>query len=1013
MDETAQAHVAFDDVSLAWEGFQKGVDYPLDFRLSNIAVTDSAGRHLASAPQAHLTFSLAGLLLGRIIPRAIEVDHAQLTVTRESSGALNLGLDLSPGRSPESGDTDIDIRQFREQLSSPASSDHGRMLGLFDQIQRAHLRDAELTLRDRETGLVIQALGMDLDLNRASGGHVRGSLRAPVSIDGRQAHLTAQVDWATGTHTNLDMHLTAAAPAHGQPAPASAGFLAGFDLPFSVDGTIGFDPDFALTEVRAELTAGSGYVAIAQGTLPLRGGTIAISGTPAAIVITKGHLDLGKTPDGNPETADVGGTITYAASRLTGALTIGLTQIDGTDLSTLWPLGLGGGARPWVIEHVTRGRVTDATASVVVEADRALHDVVLTKATGDLDMVNGTFTWIDNMPPVEQANGHLHLVDPDTLDIHLSSGRQRIRDGGTDLVIKDAKMSITGLSLMDQAAVIHADIEGPVLSALTLLSEPRLHLLSTHPIGLKIGGGSATATLDFQFPLENKLSIDDVAIHADARLSHIRLPDVAAGRDLEDGTCDLAINKEGLTLKGQGSFASIPVTFDGTMDFKSGPPEQVVQKINVSGQPDATQIDAVGLPVAGVLTGPIPVHAVVTEHRGGDNSIALTGDLSAATISIASLVWTKPAAASANASVTVLMSHGQITKVNRIIVRGDGLSVAGSADFNDGHIRSVRLETLRLGRTQGHGTVHFSSNDPISIVLQGEQIDLEPKLTEKTTGTDRSQVAQPTTPAWTLDARFDHALLANKEQADNLLVKATGSGDQIGLVDAIGSTRDSNGFSVRIEPLEGKRRLTIDAKDAGSFLRGMDVLRTMRSGHLTLNGVFDQSLGLHPLSGTAFIKDVDVRNSPVLGKLLQAITVYGLIDALKGPEMNFSRVMVPFQYLGDHLDIDQAQADNPSLGLTAKGRIDFSTGRTAIGGTIVPAYFFNSMLGRLPLIGKLFSPENGGGIFALRFGLNGSIDDPTVSLNPVSALTPGFLREIFSVFDQGQPKGESVPSPGR
>ncbi len=67
------------------------------------------------------------------------------------------------------------------------------------------------------------------------------------------------------------------------------------------------------------------------------------------------------------------------------------------------------------------------------------------------------------------------------------------------------------------------------------------------------------------------------------------------------------------------------------------------------------------------------------------------------------------------------------------------------------------------------------------------------------------------------------------------------------------------------------------------------------------------------------------------------------------------------------------------------------------------------MLGRLPLIGKLFSPENGGGIFALRFGLNGPIDDPTVSLNPVSALTPGFLREIFSVFDQGQPKGKSVP----
>ena len=66
----------------------------------------------------------------------------------------------------------------------------------------------------------------------------------------------------------------------------------------------------------------------------------------------------------------------------------------------------------------------------------------------------------------------------------------------------------------------------------------------------------------------------------------------------------------------------------------------------------------------------------------------------------------------------------------------------------------------------------------------------------------------------------------------------------------------------------------------------------------------------------------------------------------------------------------------------------------------MPAYFFNSMLGHLPLVGKLFSPEKGGGVFAARFGVDGQITDPTISINPVSALTPGFLREIFAVFDR-------------
>ena len=48
-------------------------------------------------------------------------------------------------------------------------------------------------------------------------------------------------------------------------------------------------------------------------------------------------------------------------------------------------------------------------------------------------------------------------------------------------------------------------------------------------------------------------------------------------------------------------------------------------------------------------------------------------------------------------------------------------------------------------------------------------------------------------------------------------------------------------------------------------------------------------------------------------------------------------------------------------------------------------------------------------MFAARFGVDGSVDDPVISLNPVSALTPGFLREIFGVFDGGG-KAARAPS---
>ena len=47
---------------------------------------------------------------------------------------------------------------------------------------------------------------------------------------------------------------------------------------------------------------------------------------------------------------------------------------------------------------------------------------------------------------------------------------------------------------------------------------------------------------------------------------------------------------------------------------------------------------------------------------------------------------------------------------------------------------------------------------------------------------------------------------------------------------------------------------------------------------------------------------------------------------------------------------------------------------------------------------KLFSPEEGGGVFAARYTMRGPLADPDVFVNPLSALTPGFLREIFGIF---------------
>jgi len=205
-------------------------------------------------------------------------------------------------------------------------------------------------------------------------------------------------------------------------------------------------------------------------------------------------------------------------------------------------------------------------------------------------------------------------------------------------------------------------------------------------------------------------------------------------------------------------------------------------------------------------------------------------------------------------------------------------------------------------------------------------------------------------------------------------------------------------FSTRIVPNNRGRRLTASADDAGELLRGLDYMGSMQGGKLSVQAEYDDSQTGRPLAGTADIENFRVRDAPALGRLLQAMTLYGLVELVQGPGLGFTRLVAPFRLTDDALDLTDARAFSSSLGLTAKGRANLDVQRLDMQGTIVPAYFFNSLLGNVPLVGKLFSPERGGGLFAASYTVRGPIEDPQVSVNPLTALTPGFLRGLFGIF---------------
>jgi hypothetical protein len=253
-----------------------------------------------------------------------------------------------------------------------------------------------------------------------------------------------------------------------------------------------------------------------------------------------------------------------------------------------------------------------------------------------------------------------------------------------------------------------------------------------------------------------------------------------------------------------------------------------------------------------------------------------------------------------------------------------------------------------------------------------------------------------------VNARFDRVLLGAEYAVHAVVAHAENDGRRTLKASATATTAAGAAVQVTISPQPGGRQLTVSSGDAGGLLRGLDVLEDMDGGRLTLNAHFDDTRPEHPLRGTAEISDFRIREAPALAKLLQGVTLYGLVDSLHGPGLGFARLVVPFRLADDQLEVTDARAFNNSLGLTMKGSIDLARRTADAEGTIVPAYFFNSLLGEIPLVGQFLSPERGGGLFAASYTVRGSLDDPAVRINPLATLTPGILRGLFGMFGGGK-----------
>lgn len=985
--------------ALVWEGFHEGIDRPIDLRLAGIRFLDSDGTVVAEVPEGTVSLGLRALLLGRIEPRALEFAEVTLRLRRGTDGAF--GIDLAgPRADREADDAPVaDDRGLAERLLAELGlAGEGAGRSRISRLARLRITRGVMLVEDDVLGLPWRVDEALIDLRRLAGGGAALVLEGLASFGPAQVAVAARGDLSAGFAAELVVETSPFRPSVLASLSPALAHLAALDGLISASARVRLAEGFTLHAARIDLAVGEGRVVLPDG-----GGVLPIASARAIL-----HLDAdGMRVEnarlvlpgrhGPAPSVSIGGRLVREGTAWRADARLAVDAVALADLPLLWPEGVGRNERAWITANLTEGLVRDARFDLALRLDPETGAVEPVGFSGTASAEGVTVHYLRPLPPVTGVAAEARF-GLDRIEI---SARDGVSGG---IRARSGTILLSGLDTRPQWADIALSIEAPVAEAIALLSHPKLALFARRgppPPGLS---GRAEVDLVLRFPLLDSLTVDELDARATARITEAGLPAAVLDRPLERGRFALTVDRDGLKLEGTGQLAGLESNLSYEADFRAGPPSQVIERATLRLAPQAGVAEAFGLSLSPYVMGAVGGEARLAVRRDRQATVGVRADLTRARLALPELGWEKPAGERAMAEATARLVGPRLTAIELTRFEGAGLAARGRARFDrDGRLERVEIADLVVGRSRAAGEVRAPnrSGDPWVVVLRGSLLDLSRRPRDEPASDDGGGLPI------VLDARFERVLLgaeAGRELRD-VAVSLTRQGGRIAALDARGRAGTDGTWQVTIRRSGGRRSLEAEASDAGAFLAALGVISTMSGGRLRLSGSWDDGQPGAALVGEATIEEFRLREAPAIGRVLQAMTLYGLIEVARGPGLSFLRLVAPFSYDGERLELRDARAFGASLGFTARGTVDLGSRRLAVDGTIVPAYALNAVLGHIPLLGRLFSPEAGGGVFAATYRVRSALDDPEVSVNPLAALTPGFLRGLFGLFE-----GDGTPS---
>ncbi len=961
--------LGLEGAELAWGDWQE----TFELRLAGVTVADASGRRLLTAPAIAVEMALPPLVRGELRPLGIVATRPTLAARLGADGVAAGGAAANPVEICLARSWPAPFERLDEVLFQDA------VLELDDRLTARSWRlPATFSLRRGDDGTLLAGRMAPVVAGRTLAAGLRISCRPASDDDGDGGDGGGEI----GLDGSLD-GLTAASLAALIPDLAP---LAGAELAFDTRFELRFDAGL-------ELLAGSFEIASAGGRVDLD----EVFAAPFALgpVRAEGRLhagfaglelqvhELGLESEASAARLALDGF--SPAAGLEFRLDVAGLAVD--DLGRYWPLPLAGDTRSWLMANLSGGRIDDATLAFATTPGALLEDRMATAALAvDVDVTGSAIAGLGALPSLMGVDGRVRIRD-DRLRIATEGGRLAGLALGRGAIAMERLAS-------DAPMRIQARLSGPLAAALAVANREPFALsarLGLEPAAVR---GDFEGRVEVVLPRLDGLEAGAVRYLAaiDARRAGLERP--LFGYRLAGGEGSVTVDGDSVAAEGVVRVNGVPFRARYRHLLAAGAP--LARQAWLEGRLDDRDRRRLGFADPVAMTGPAEVAIEARQAADGQLAWRLAADLAPVAMSFPLGGLAKRAGEPGRLELEAVASGGdELTVTAMLEAGGVTLEGGGRVSAHDGRPLDFQIARLAFGRNRIAATLRSRPDGALAIALTGGAADLDSLM-----GDDLA-TAGGALPPLLVEGRLDRLWTAPGAAIEALAVEGRWDGGRWQTLTASGRNQGGSAMTAHIRRAgPGERRLDYRADDAGDALRTFGLFETVEGGSMEIAATLEDGAPVGVTAGTVRIDDFVLHEVPLLARLLSLISLPAIVDALAGSGLAFQSAVLPFRKQGDEVAFHDARMFGPGIGITFNGTVDLASERLELEGTLVPAYLLNALPGEIPILGEILTGgEEGGGVFAFAFQAHGALDDPAVTVHPLSILAPGFLRRIFQAPD--------------